>query len=119
MKKIEKIPDVRLEQTEINNIQTVMNKCLKNYKRASLYCFGSRTNLALSGGDIDLLLNLQEEIDSMEKWSIEKKLKIELLNALGEQKIDILIETPLNDNPMIKTIEKKVLLWSNHDDECK
>lgn len=68
--------------------------------------FGSRTDDTKKGGDIDLYIHSIEERDP--KQIMIKKAeflgKLELL--LGEQKIDVLVETPYNHNlPIIKTAQ--------------
>ncbi len=56
---------------------------------AEVYLYGSRADDALKGGDIDLLilsrrLTLSNKLDFL----------VQMKDALGEQKIDILIKTP-------------------------
>ena len=55
---------------------------------AEIYLFGSRTEDALKGGDIDLLI-VSERLGFPDKID----LLVQMKNALGEQKIDVLIKT--------------------------
>ena len=77
----------------------------------SLCLFGSRTDDALKGGDIDLLLRVSKKI--LEKI---KKLKLdisrEIKNRIGEQKIDILIidQDPPKDAFHRLAIEHAIIL---------
>ena len=56
---------------------------------ASVYLFGSRTDDALRGGDIDLYIEVPQELG--EKFRMEKAFSAELQRALGEQKIDVIV----------------------------
>ncbi len=58
---------------------------------AAVYLFGSRTNNAARGGDIDLLV-LSSKIDLLDKLEILSELHVKL----GEQKIDLLIYPDLS-----------------------
>lgn len=58
---------------------------------AAVYLFGSRTDDAAKGGDIDLLV-LSSKIDLLDKLEILSELHV----RLGEQKIDLLIYPDLS-----------------------
>ncbi len=57
-------------------------------RRAQLYLFGSRVDDSLRGGDIDLLI-VSDRLKLADKLDMLAQLK----DALGEQKIDILIKS--------------------------
>lgn len=79
---------MRLTPNEVLAIK----KCIHEFDpEAIVYLFGSRARDQEKGGDIDLLL-LSDKIDFEKKI----KLKLKLYDAIGEQKIDILI--PDEDN---------------------
>lgn len=59
--------------------------------RADVYLFGSRVDDNACGGDIDLLV-LSEKIDFESKLDI----LIDLHSALGEQRIDLVVERDLS-----------------------
>ena len=75
---------------------TTIKKITKEYfgSSAKVYLFGSRVNDQKKGGDIDLYIetDLKENV-------FEQKLKMlgKLHQALGEQKIDIVINNFFND----------------------
>ena len=85
---------MRLIEPEIKGIiwscEDVFKKHNMGLKGVSLYLFGSRTNDALKGGDIDLLLRVPKEILPRVK-TLKLDISREIKNRLGEQKIDILI----------------------------
>ena len=56
---------------------------------ASVYLFGSRTDNASRGGDIDLYIEVPQELS--EKFRIEKAFSADLQRTLGEQKIDVIV----------------------------
>jgi len=73
--------------------RTIIRKVLHAYfgNQARIILFGSRTNDQARGGDIDLLVETYQGTDIF-----TKKLQAlsELQIALGDQKIDLLIQTP-------------------------
>ena len=71
---------------------------------AKIYLFGSRTDDRKKGGDIDLLI-------FSEKIQLEQliKLKLKLYDALGEQKIDIVIPDDSNQ-AFVDVIKKEAIL---------
>jgi len=56
---------------------------------ASVYLFGSRTDDALRGGDIDLYIEVPQELS--EKYRMTKAFSADLQRTLGEQKIDVIV----------------------------
>ena len=66
--------------------------------KASLYLFGSRADNKQLGGDIDLLVH-SKVIDKMQL----RKIKWQLMEQLGEQKIDIVLSTELLE-PFVRLI---------------
>jgi predicted nucleotidyltransferase len=73
--------------------RTVIQKILHAYfgDKARIILFGSRTNDQARGGDIDLLVETNQDNDIF-----TRKLQAlsELQITLGDQKIDLLIKTP-------------------------
>lgn len=59
---------------------------------ARVYLFGSRTDDAGRGGDIDLYI----ETDDVVPQRLEKTLRfqVELVKRMGEQKIDVVVKDP-------------------------
>lgn len=59
----------------------------------SVSLFGSRTDDARRGGDIDLLVETQEEI-AVEQWVVQRSSFVtRIWRHLGERKIDIVLAT--------------------------
>ncbi|WP_016779153.1 nucleotidyltransferase domain-containing protein [Anaerophaga thermohalophila] len=79
--------------------------------KATLYLFGSRTDNSKKGGDIDLYIQLSE-IKSPRRLIHQKAAFLSKLDILiGEQKIDVIINTPENEElPIVKTARKKGLI---------
>jgi len=73
---------MRLKKFEIQAIKLTIEKYDKD---AQIYLFGSRTDDTKRGGDIDLLI-ISNKIDKRDI----RKIKIELYDLIGEQKIDII-----------------------------
>jgi predicted nucleotidyltransferase len=63
---------------------------------ARVFLFGSRTDDSRKGGDIDLLV-LSDSIGPSERRRIRRA----ICDAIGEQKIDLLIATDMRD-PMVR-----------------
>ena len=67
---------------------------------AKVYLFGSRVFDSKKGGDIDLLIVTAENtIYSREKTNL---LNVNLILALGDQKIDIIVKQPEDDRNIVK-----------------
>jgi len=86
---------MRLTSQEINTFIQVFNAADAN---AEIYLFGSRTQDSLRGGDIDLLIH-STKIDK----TLLRKIKWQLLELLGEQKLDIILSADLKE-PFIRLI---------------
>jgi predicted nucleotidyltransferase len=74
---------VRLKEFEIEAIKSAVRKYDEN---AQVYLFGSRTDDAQKGGDIDIII-----ISDILTFNEKTKIRLELYEKLGEQKIDIII----------------------------
>jgi predicted nucleotidyltransferase len=84
---------MRMPKTSIDLIK----KVVRNHDpEAIIYLFGSRTDDSKKGGDIDLLILSQ-------KITLEKviEIKLSLYDALGEQKIDIILAQE-TEKPFVK-----------------
>lgn len=68
---------------------------------AAVWLFGSRADDQKKGGDIDLLVHpAAQAMDHVLMRKINMKVQIEQL--IGEQKIDIVVETPFDTRPIVK-----------------
>lgn len=94
---------MRLNELQLKAIKESVSNNLKDYK---LYLFGSRTDDKASGGDIDIMILTKE------KFGIRTKLKIkrEILNVIGEQKLDIVNFTFDEDNNFKNLIIEDAIL---------
>jgi len=73
---------VRLKQQQI---KTIKQQAAKLAPDAEVFVFGSRTDPAARGGDIDLLLLGEAKLP----MSILRRLRRAILQQIGEQKLDI------------------------------
>ncbi len=96
---------MRLTQFEISQIKRLVNYHFG--ANAKVYLFGSRTDDTKKGGDIDLLIQLNEEQTARDIMLKKAAFLSKLEMRLGEQKIDLLIKTNKNDHlSIVKTAFK-------------
>lgn len=82
------LQNLRLSQHDIDALVRIFHKYF--LKKDALWLFGSRTNPAKKGGDIDLYIETHAK-------SIEKAIQMkadfiwDLEQAIGEQKIDVVL----------------------------
>jgi predicted nucleotidyltransferase len=81
---------MRLKKNEIEAIKEVTKEIFG--QDAIVQLFGSRTNDALKGGDIDLLILCNRTISSSERYQLKIEFLVQLKKVIGDQKIDVLIE---------------------------
>ena len=103
--------NVRLTEQQVTDIITAISDLTINMPM-QLYLYGSRADLNAKGGDIDLLLLCGS---CAEKQSLHAKKHILLASIkskLGDQKIDILIDTQasLSSDPFLKIIIPQAVL---------
>lgn len=87
---IKKVKPMRLSEKEINNINSVITSYLKHPFDLRLY--GSRLDDHAKGGDIDLLLIIDDDKLDQAKWN-KHILLANLKQELGDQKIDLTISS--------------------------
>ena len=92
---------MRLSPAEV---ETLKNSLRKLSPSAKLYLFGSRTDDAKRGGDIDLLI-VSNDIGRKEV----RELKIDFFEKFGEQKIDIVVDDGSFESPFCKMIFEKAI----------
>ena len=81
---------MRLTPQEISTFVQVIDTADTD---AELYLFGSRVDDNLRGGDIDLLIHSSK----IDKYQL-RKIKWQLLELLGEQKLDIILSKDLKES---------------------
>jgi predicted nucleotidyltransferase len=68
---------------------------------AEVWLFGSRTDDTRRGGDIDLLIRPgQGAADQPFRRRVRFLARLE--RALGERKIDVVVEAPMDDRPIVR-----------------
>ena len=93
---------MRITQEQKSLIKQIINFFDED---AKIYLFGSRVDDSKRGGDIDLLVYSKKITQNQ-----RREIKIKLYDALGEQKIDLVITLQL-DKPFIKiALENGILL---------
>ena len=91
---------MRLTETQRAAIRTAVAENLG--PGSGIWLFGSRTDDAKRGGDIDLLI-IPELIIPREQFFARKiQLLARLERLLGERKIDMLIEIPDDPRPIVR-----------------
>jgi predicted nucleotidyltransferase len=97
---------VRLDK---KTVETIKNLALSYFGiNAKIYIFGSRVNDIERGGDIDIYIETYLDINSTELFNLESKYWVSLQKALGERKIDIIInDINFNNNNYIYEVAKK------------
>lgn len=95
---------MRLENFEIIQIKKSIEQFVKN--SYILYLFGSRVDDNKKGGDIDLLLVLDNNNDKILLSNEKYKILAEIKFNIGEQKIDLVIakEDELFTDPFLREI---------------
>lgn len=76
---------MRLKPKEIETLTSVIKNHLNDVE---IFLFGSRVNDDAKGGDIDILIIGTEEKDA----KIMSRIRLELEEKLGEQKIDLVYQ---------------------------
>ena len=92
---------VRLSRAEIKNLKTSV---FALDPHASLYLFGSRTDMRKRGGDIDILL-----ISKQLKKSDLSKIRWYFFEEFGEQKLDIVVDDGSKNSVFIKMVFPKAV----------
>ncbi len=95
---------MRLSKSEIDIIKSAARDVWGD--KAIVFLYGSRTDDLKKGGDIDLFIKLFNEPDPKEIMLQKSEFLAKLEFLLGEQKIDVIIETRYNRQlPIIKTAQ--------------
>jgi hypothetical protein len=81
---------VRLTQYQITTIKNIIHCVLGDDKQTTIWLFGSRVDLKQRGGDIDLFIETNAELEN----SVDTACLIyaKIIMALGDQKIDVLLK---------------------------
>lgn len=90
---------MRLSENEVKVIKKTAEETWGN--NVMVFLFGSRTDDEKRGGDIDLFIQLPDKTDAKNLVQQKAKFLSKLYFLLGEQKIDVIIKTPMNQNQLI------------------
>ncbi len=92
---------MRLTAEQIQAIRDSVCAALGN--DASVWLFGSRVDDTRRGGDIDLLVRPPPELGADPEQAFLAKLRLlaELKRRLGERKVDVIFETPLDSRSIV------------------
>lgn len=91
------------------NIKYKIIKLSKHYfgNNSKVYLFGSRTKEHLKGGDIDLLIESEENIE----YDMQINFLSDMYKNITQRKVDLLIKTPFVKNkPIFKMIQSERIL---------
>lgn len=98
---------MRLTPDQITQIRLATTRFFG--EQAKVWLFGSRVDDQKKGGDIDLLIqgNLA---DTMEALRLKTQFLVYLDRQLGEQKIDVLLEMPNDERPIVQIAKQTGML---------
>ncbi|NPA41708.1 MAG: nucleotidyltransferase domain-containing protein [Aquificae bacterium] len=93
---------VRLTEEEIRAIKDTVREVFG--ENSSVWLFGSRTDIKLKGGDIDLYVETNKS-----QVSLSKKIDflVKLKDIIGDQKIDVILKPHGCNEPMCIDIKSK------------
>jgi len=78
-------------------------------EQAKVWLFGSRCDDRKKGGDIDLLIQANMA-DIMQAMRLKIQLLMLLEQGLGEQKVDVLLQMPDDNRPIIQIAQQTGIL---------
>jgi predicted nucleotidyltransferase len=93
---------MRLSEYEQKTIKQTAGQIFGD--EAKVYLFGSRVDDNLRGGDIDIYIEINSNVEKV----LEKKIRflVELEKAIGEQKIDVVINNGSGSNKLIYQVAR-------------
>jgi len=91
---------MRLSDREIGAIKNAVRDVVG--QDAQVRLFGSRTDDAARGGDIDLMITTDHVIDNP-AWAIAR-VEAKIIRQLGERKIDVVLNAPNMTKTLIHSI---------------
>jgi uncharacterized protein len=99
---------VRLTEKKITAIKAVTRSVFG--ENACVALFGSRTEDGKKGGDIDLYIKCTIPDTSDTLYQLKLNFLVQLKKRIGDQKIDVLIDSGQAHNAIFKTVEKEGIL---------
>ena len=108
-------PTLRLPMNDIENIiSTILEASAKNkVEIREISIFGSRADLSLRGGDIDIYIQSLPQFED-KCFSFIQQLRIGLADKIGEQKFDIVVDCGQQEIKAFIEIVKlsKKVIWT-------
>jgi predicted nucleotidyltransferase len=101
---------MRLSNNEIAAIKSAAQAAFG--PAVSIWLFGSRTDDAKRGGDIDLLVMAASDEERLSMMRRETDFRMALTDSLGEQRVDIVFATSesMKTDPFLKTLSAVIPL---------
>lgn len=106
---------IRLSPLECDAIRRATERacCEVGTRWARILLFGSRTDPARRGGDIDLLVELAAD-SPVDVYSLTQRLRLALEDELGPQRIDLVVDDGTAPAAFADLARSRgVELWSN------
>lgn len=95
---------MRLSQTEIDAIKKVARMVFGDNTKTLL--FGSRIDDNKRGGDIDLYIKYTPVNSDENQYQLKIKFLVQIKKIIGDQKIDVLLDTGKQPNYIFKSVKK-------------
>lgn len=99
---------MRLKQSEIDAIKRVTTMVFG--ENANTLLFGSRTNDNIRGGDIDLCIQYKPGNNTDNLIARKIEFLVQLKKIIGDQKIDVLIDTGKQTSTIFSAVRKEGIL---------
>jgi uncharacterized protein len=99
---------MRLNRRDIQAIKQVATTIFG--ESATVRLFGSRTDDQKKGGDIDLLIQCNQPVSRMDLYQLKIQFLVQLKKAIGDQKIDVLIDNGQQNSPIVHDAYMKGIL---------
>lgn len=96
---------MRVNNNDIKAIKEVTSAIFG--ETATVRLFGSRTDDQKKGGDIDLLIEYNQQISRMEIYQLKIKFLVQLKKIIGDQKIDVIIDNGQQHNSVVHQVYKE------------
>jgi len=95
---------MRLSQSEIDAIKKVAKMVFG--ENTTTLLFGSRIDDNKRGGDIDLYIKYNPTRQDENQYQLKIKFLVQIKKIIGDQKIDVLLDTGKQSNNIFKSIKK-------------
>ena len=113
---VRSLAKVRLTDAEINALRDAVDEVAQSHevRWRAIHVFGSRTDLAKKGGDIDLFVEIHPKL-GVDIFALKRRIRQAIEARLGEQKLDIVIDDGNADLGAFGDFIKKEAraLWTN------